>query len=103
MPSRLDMLEQFAAQSPNDPFPLYGLAQEYKNLGRLEDAARSFAQLLARHPDYTAGYLHAGNTLVALGRRDEARTLYEDGMNACRRKGDAHALSELAAALEALA
>jgi predicted Zn-dependent protease len=102
MPSRLDMLAEFAKKQPNDPFPQYGLAIEYKNVGRLDDAARTFAELIAKHPDYTAAYLHAGNVLVSLGRRDEARATYEAGIVACRKKGDAHALGELEGALAAL-
>lgn len=102
MASRLDMLIDFANKQPNDPFPQYGLAIEYKNLGRLDDAARTFAELIARHPEYTAAYLHAGNVLLSLGRRDDARATYEAGIVACRKKGDAHALSELEAALGAL-
>jgi tetratricopeptide (TPR) repeat protein len=96
---RIGMLQQFIAQSPNDPFPRYGLALEYKNTGRLDEAREQFAQLLAAFPDYTAAYLHAGNTLVSLGQRAEARLVYEQGLVACARKGDQHARSELAAAL----
>ena len=102
MASRLDMLIDFARKSPNEPFPQYGLAIEYRNLGRLDDAAREFSTLIARHPDYTAAYLHAGNVLLQLGRRDEARTTYQAGIAACRKKGDAHALSELEGALGAM-
>src|SRR5215469_9547279 len=102
MPSRLDMLLDFAQKQPNDPFPKYGVAIEYRNLGRLDEAARAFAELIAGHPEYTAAYLHAGNVLLQLGRRDEARGVYEAGIAACRKKGDAHAVSELEGALGAM-
>jgi predicted Zn-dependent protease len=98
---RIQMLLDYVRANPGDPFPRYGLAMEYKNRGRLDDAATAFAELVAHHPDYTAAYLHAGNTLVELGRRDEARRMYEVGIEACRRKGDAHALGEIEAALTA--
>ena len=58
---------------PTDPFPRYGLAQEYKNAGQLAEAREEFETLMRDHPDYTAAYLHAGNVLLALGERDEAR------------------------------
>ena len=102
MPSRLDMLLDFARKQPNEPFAQYGLAIEYKNLGRLEESATAFAELIAKHPEYTAAYLHAGNVLLQLGRRDDARATYEAGIAACRKKGDAHAQSELQAALDAM-
>src|SRR5437867_13263896 len=101
-PDRLEMLLAFANQRPNDPFARYGLAMEYKNRGRLDDAAETFRTLIAAHPDYTPAYLHAGNTEVELGRRDEARSIYQAGIAACTRKGDAHAQSELQTALASL-
>ena len=76
------------------------MALEYKNAGQLDAAEQTFSALIAAKPDYTASYLHAGNVLVALGRREEARSVYETGIAACRRVGDAHAESELRAALD---
>ena len=96
------MLKEFMAQRPTDPFPSYGLALEYKNQGRLDEAEAQFAQLLAAFPDYVAGYLHAGNVLVALGRRDEAAQVYRTGIAASTRKGDGHARGELEGALASL-
>jgi tetratricopeptide (TPR) repeat protein len=101
--NRIDMLLGFIQQKPADPFPQYALALEYKNGGRLDDARATFDRLMAAHPDYTAAYLHAGNTLVALGLRDEARATYERGIAACVRKGDAHARGELEGALATVA
>lgn len=102
-PSRLEMLRAFVAQKPNDPFPRYALAHELKNGGDLAGAWEVFAALMADHADYTATYLHAGNTLVALDRRDEAREVYRRGIEVCRMRGDAHARGELEGALAALA
>ena len=101
--SRLEMLKSFVSSNPADPFPRYGLALEYRNQGQLEEAAATFRELLERSPDYTAAYLHAGNTLVALGRPDEARAVYQAGVAACAQKGDLHARGEIEAALAALA
>jgi tetratricopeptide (TPR) repeat protein len=101
-PSRIDMLLGFIQQKPQDPFPRYALALEYKNGGRLDEARATFDALMTAHPDYTAAYLHAGNTLVALGLRDEARATYERGVEACVRRGDTHARGELEGALSSL-
>ena len=99
---RIEMLRQFIAANPKDPFPRYGLAIELRNGGQLEEAERSFAELMTAFPDYTAAYLHAGNVLVALGRRGDAAEVYRRGIEACTRKRDGHALGELEAALAAL-
>jgi tetratricopeptide (TPR) repeat protein len=96
------MLQSFIAQKPRDPFPRYALALEYKNAGRLEDARATFAELITVDPHYTATYLHAGNVLLALGRRDEARSTYQAGIAEAVRASDAHARGELEGALAAL-
>src|SRR6185295_7955100 len=70
MPSRIEALLGFIRANPQDPFPRYALALEYKNGGRLDEARTTFDALMAANPDYTAAYLHAGNTLLALGLRD---------------------------------
>jgi predicted Zn-dependent protease len=96
------MLKAFIAQRPGDPFPRYGLALEYKNAGQLDEASEVFAALMADHPSYTAAYLHAGNTAVALGRPEDARAIYTRGVEACKAAGDGHALGELQGALASL-
>jgi len=93
--SRIDTLLGFIRQKPSDPFPKYALALEYKNAGRMEEASSMFAELIGAHANYTAAYLHAGRTLVALGRTAEARALWERGMEVCFAQGDSHARSEL--------
>jgi tetratricopeptide (TPR) repeat protein len=96
------MLRSFVKSSPQDPFPRYGVAMELKNGGQLEDANAAFHDLMTTFPDYTAAYLHAGNTLRELGRRDEALAVYRNGIEACERKRDFHAKGELEAALSEL-
>ena len=99
---RIATFKSFIARAPADPFPRYGLAQEYKNAGQLAEARAEFAALMRDHPDYTAAYLHAGNVVLALGERDEARAIFERGVEVCRRRGDGHAMSELEGALSSL-
>lgn len=96
------MLQAFIAQKPRDPFPRYALALEYKNAGRLEEAEATFAELMTVDPGYVATYLHAGNVLLALGRRDDARTAYQAGIAVATRAGDTHARGELDGALASL-
>lgn len=100
--SRIDTLLGFIQQNPQDPFPRYALALEYKNGDRLDEARATFESLMSAHPDYTASYLHAGNTLIALGLKEEARATYQRGVEACARKGDTHARGELEGALSSL-
>ena len=57
---------------------------------------------MREHPTYTAAYLHAGNTAIALGRVGDARDVYVRGVEACVKAGDGHARGELEGALAAL-
>jgi len=100
--TRLDALKNMVEQNPGDSFLRYGLAMEYRNSGDLEGALREFRSLIAANPDYSAAYFHGGQTLERMGRTEEARTLYETGVDVTRRKGEAHALSEMQAALDLL-
>jgi tetratricopeptide (TPR) repeat protein len=100
--TRLETLKNMVAQQPGDSFLRYGLAMEYKNAGDLEAALGEFRSLLGVNPDYSAAYFHGGQTLERLGRLDEARALYREGIEAATRKGDLHTRSEIQAALEML-
>jgi tetratricopeptide (TPR) repeat protein len=100
--SRLEALEAMVSQDPRNSFLRYGLAMERKNGGDLEGAVREFRAIIDVDADYSPAYFHGGQTLERLGRPEEARSLYEAGVDATRRKGDAHALSEMQAALELL-
>jgi Tfp pilus assembly protein PilF len=102
MSNRLEVLKTMVAQSPEDSFMRYGLATEYANTGDLEQAITEFRALLASNPNYSAAYYHGAQTLEKLGRRDEARQLYHDGIEATTRNGDLHTRSELQAALDLL-
>lgn len=96
---RIATFKSFIARAPDDPFPRYGLAMEYRSRGDLATAWTAFSELLEQFPDYVATYLMAGGTLSALGRRDEAADIYRRGIEVATRRGDPHARGELETAL----
>lgn len=100
--NRLETLKGMVEQDPGNAFLRYGLAMEYKNAGDLEAAVREFRALMAANPEYAPGYFHGGQTLEKLGRVDEAREVYEKGVEVTTRSGDQHARSEMQAALDML-
>src|SRR6476660_571592 len=101
-PSRLRMLTEFLEQNPGDAFARYGLAMEYSNAGQPEQALAEFNKLLELHPDYTNGYFMAAQTLERSGRTADAKSMLEKGVEAARRTGNKHALSEMTGMLEEL-
>lgn len=100
---RREMLEQFLHQHPEDAFARYGLAMEMKNQGEIEAALGELAQLAERHPNYTAAYQQAGQILLALERRAEAKAVLERGLTAARLARDGHTASEIEGLLQQLA
>jgi Tfp pilus assembly protein PilF len=97
--NRLEILKQMVGQDPANTFARYGLAMEYANNGQLEQAMAEFRSLVQQDENYAAAYYHGGQILEKLGRVEEARNLYEIGIEASTRKGDLHTRSEIEAAL----
>jgi tetratricopeptide (TPR) repeat protein len=100
--TRMEKLAAFLEQNPNDAFARYGLAMEYSNAGQTETALEHFRKLLEVHPDYTNGYFMAAQALDRTGRTPEARKMLESGIEAAKRTGNLHALSEMTGMLESL-
>jgi tetratricopeptide (TPR) repeat protein len=100
--NRLDILKQMVSQDPNNAFARYGLAMEYAKSGELEQAVSEFQTLIERDENYAAAYYHGGQALEKLGRLEEARAIYEKGVEVTTRKGDLHTRSEIEAALNLL-
>src|SRR5271154_3491093 len=100
--SRREILEQFVTQKPGDAFARYGLALECAKLGDDQAAIGHFQNLLEQNPQYVAGYYQFGQLLSRLGRLEEARKLFSDGIVTAQKTGDIHARDELQAALESL-
>jgi predicted Zn-dependent protease len=93
-------LQEILEQDSKNAFARYGLAMEYSGRGETEAALAQFAQLLQDHPDYTAGYFMAAQTLAKAGRDAEAKQKLVDGLGCAKRTGNQHAASEMQAMLD---
>jgi predicted Zn-dependent protease len=92
---RIALLNEVLSQNPADAFARYGLAVEYSNSGEFERALEEFGRLLATHPDYTAGYFMAAQTLAKAERTEEARKMLVDGIASAKKTGNGHAQAEM--------
>jgi predicted Zn-dependent protease len=99
---KIAMLTEILAQNPGDAFARYGLAMERANQGQTDASLTEFDRLLSTHPDYTAGYFMAAQTLVKAGRTDAARARLKQGIASAQRTGNQHAQGEMEALLEEL-
>jgi tetratricopeptide (TPR) repeat protein len=101
--SRIDQLQQFLANSPNDAFLHHALALEFVKAGDEAAAEKHFLHNLDVSPGYVATYYHLGKLLERDTRTEDAIALYERGMAVAKAAGDNHTYNELQAAYEDLA
>jgi tetratricopeptide (TPR) repeat protein len=101
--NRLDVLKGLVAQNPQDARTRYMYAMELNNAGELESAVGEFNTIIDVDRDYVAAYYHCGQTLARLNRPDDARSVYQRGIEACTRTGDEKTRGELQDAIDDLA
>ena len=87
---------------PKNSFARYGIAIELAARGETVAAVSEFDTLLAEHPDYTAGYFMAAQTLAKAGRTAEAVERLKAGVSCAARSGNSHAMSEMQGMLDEL-
>lgn len=102
MADRVEVLKTLLADDPKNTFARYGLAMEYMRAGQLDTAVSEFRSLIDIDANYCAAYFHGGQTLEKMGDVDEAKKMYEAGVEATVRTGDGHTRSELEAAISML-
>lgn len=95
MSSKLEQLQDFLKETPQDPFLHYALANEYLKLGNEQESLVRFVAITEQFPDYVGTYYHLGKLLEKLNRTDEAIIYYEKGMVVAQSKRNMHALNEL--------
>jgi hypothetical protein len=102
MPSRREKIETLLIQEPADTFLRYGLAIEYDNEGRFDEAIGLFQGLQKDELPHVAAFFRGAQLLVRLDRISEARTWLRDGIEEARRQGNAHAAGEMSELLASL-
>lgn len=91
---RIGLLEKLIDENPSDPFHYYALALEFRlaNTGRAEEL---FEYLIHHHPQYLATYYQAAILLDALGKKQRALKLIDDGMEIAKYQNNTKTLGEL--------
>ncbi len=92
---RLKKLQQFLAQTPNEPFLKYAIALEYLKLEEDQQALAQFEKITQEHPLYVGTYYHLGKLYEKLQLEEQALPCYKRGMDVARQLEDHHAFSEL--------
>jgi tetratricopeptide (TPR) repeat protein len=100
--SRLAALQKFLEQDPNDSFTRYAIGLEYAKEKNFGQAIETLEELRAQDPNYIPTFYMLGSYYREIGKKDNARTIYEEGITRARAVRDLHAASELDAALDEL-
>jgi Tfp pilus assembly protein PilF len=99
---RMAQLRHLLEKSPRDPFLVYGLAMEFKKAADPARAIEHFDRTIEIDPAYAYAYYQKGQVQESTGDIDAAKRTYRDGIEAAKKKGDAHAAGEIEAALSTL-
>lgn len=100
---RIESLRRLAEERPEDPRPRFGLALEYERAGRWEDMVAELRAYLSRTDDEGNAYGRLGHALRELGRDDEARAAYREGIEAANRHSHPTMVMEFEEVLEEMA
>ncbi|MBI3804081.1 MAG: tetratricopeptide repeat protein [Nitrospirae bacterium] len=73
---------------PKSEITHFGLGQACYDEGLFEEGAASMGRAIAIKPDYTAAYEILGRCLEKIGKLEEARAIYEKGIEIGGQKGD---------------
>ena len=99
---RLKALLAMAERDPSKAFTWYGIAMEYRSLGRVDDAVATFRKLIGLDPKYVPAYHQLGLMLRDAGRVPEARAVLTEGVAMAEKVGNGHAAGEMGEALDGL-
>lgn len=99
---RIEKLIEYLKTSGKDSFLQHALALEYIKVEKDEEAKELFNDILEREPTYVGSYYHLGKLLERNGETDEAKIIYQRGMDEAKKSGDNHSYNELHGALDEL-
>jgi Flp pilus assembly protein TadD len=84
---RIAVLQRMIDRNPGDARARFGLALEYEKLGNWHEAAAQLRAYLDQSDDEGNAWGRLGHALRQLGHDEEARAVYQQGIDAARRHG----------------
>ncbi len=100
--NKIETLQQFLIDTPNDSFLQHALALEYIKIRNDANAKHLFETILQREPTYIGSYYHLGKLLERSNSIENAINIYKIGMKYAKEAKDMHSYNELLGALEDL-
>lgn len=85
--ARIEAFEEMLKEQPDEAMIWYGLAMEYSKLQEWNKTANALRNVIRCNPDYTAAYQMLGTALQNLGKKEEARHVWTEGIETATRTG----------------
>jgi len=98
--SNIETLKALVEKNPDNPLGRYGLANEYLKLEMYEEAINEINAYLKLKDDEGAVYRILGEALLKLGKKEEAKEAYRNGIEAAQRHGHPGMAAEFEETLE---
>lgn len=100
--ARIEIFRKMLAAEPNNTTVRFGLANELLKLERWDEAAQELQTYLSQTDDQGNAYGKLAQALDRIGRTEEARAAYQQGIAAANRHGHPGMAQEFELALEDL-
>ncbi len=91
----IENFEKMLETGKDSPLLRFSLGNEYFKAGQVERAAPHLQAAVCLDARYSAAWKLLGKALAELGRMEEARRAYEQGIAAAEIKGDKQAAKEM--------
>ena len=98
--NRIQQIQGFLQESPNDSFLNHALALEFIKINDLEKAQIIFEKILTDNPNYLGSYYHLAKLLEQTNQPKLAELYYKKGMDLALLQNDKHSYNELKSAYE---
>ena len=85
--SRIDVFKQMLEADPSNSAVLFGLAKEYEKADKTSEMIEALNRYLAAANDEGNAYGMLARAYEKIGRRDEARQTYQNGIQAATAHG----------------
>ena len=92
---KIQQLQSFLTDQPEDPFLHFALAKEYEKLDLGEKAMQKYLELVHKFPAYVGTYYHFAQLLMNKKDNFEANRIIQKGIEIAQNQSDLHSLAEL--------
>ncbi len=93
--NRLEKLQKFLEESPNDSFLKFAIAKEHEKDSQYDKALHFYMDIYKNDKEYIGLYYHLGKLYETLDEKLLAIKFFSEGIELGKSKGDFHAVSEL--------